>query len=176
MDISPGQDPLGGVSRRGNRVCVVGTSYYQAELVRHVIARRVYLPISAELILEDENPFDPGNSVAVVVDGRVVGHLSRANAAVFRSSWLGQQVKAGKRLTFEGAIIGGGQREDGLGKLGIRLFPRQWWLADGPAPLLNEWSTWVQRLGFAEAPECTPSTEIDGEVDAPTSRRWWMRR
>jgi hypothetical protein len=39
---------------------------------------------SAELILEDDNPYDPNNAVRVEIDGEIVGHLSMGNARRYR--------------------------------------------------------------------------------------------
>jgi hypothetical protein len=39
----------------------------------------------ASLILEDDNPYDPGNAVRVEIDGKVVGHLSRPNSKRYRA-------------------------------------------------------------------------------------------
>lgn len=41
---------------------------------------------SAELVLEDSNPFDLGNAVRVDIDGETVGYLSKSNAARYRKA------------------------------------------------------------------------------------------
>jgi hypothetical protein len=41
---------------------------------------------SAELILEDSNPYDPGNAVRVDMDGATVGYLAMHNAAKYRKA------------------------------------------------------------------------------------------
>ena len=41
--------------------------------------------LTARLILEDENKFDPGNAVRVDIDNKLVGYLSREDAKKYRS-------------------------------------------------------------------------------------------
>jgi len=38
----------------------------------------------AQLILEDENRYDPGNAVRVEIEGKIVGYLSKADAKKYR--------------------------------------------------------------------------------------------
>lgn len=42
---------------------------------------------TAELILEDDNPFDPGNAVRVDIDGETVGYLSKSDASWYRRAF-----------------------------------------------------------------------------------------
>lgn len=67
-------------------VRVVGTSHYQ-DALRELAARagddEVRREVIAEFVREPENPHDP-DAIAVHVDGRLVGYLSRAENARWR--------------------------------------------------------------------------------------------
>lgn len=66
---------------------VVGESYYESnlrELCGHAEDRMRQLATTAILTLEDNNPYDR-NAVRVDIRGLTVGHLSRADAILFRS-------------------------------------------------------------------------------------------
>ena len=41
---------------------------------------------TAELVLEDDNPYDSGNAVRIDIDGCTIGYLSRDDAAMYRRS------------------------------------------------------------------------------------------
>jgi hypothetical protein len=76
--------------------------------------------IYAVLVPEDDNPYDP-NAVAIWVHGLKVGHLSRSNARRYRPGLLDLQDHYGQPIALNGVIVGGGIREDGLGRLGVFL-------------------------------------------------------
>jgi len=65
---------------------------------------------SADLILEDDNPYDRGNAVRVDIDGSTVGYLTRSDAQTYRQSLtrLGQ----GKSTGNCPAIISGKWNEE----------------------------------------------------------------
>lgn len=65
----------------GYRVEVVGESYYAAAL--DGIADDGQTQVWADLVVEDDNPYDP-NAVRVEIDGQKVGHLSREIAPTYR--------------------------------------------------------------------------------------------
>jgi hypothetical protein len=107
---------------------VVGESYYQEALWRAVGRRstdRVRKEIQAVLAAETDNPYD-ANAIAVWIDGRQVGHLSREDAEAYRPGLLALQAKEGKSIALLGVIVGGGVREDGPGYLGV-------WMSHDPA-------------------------------------------
>jgi hypothetical protein len=105
---------------------VVGESFYQPSLWRLAGGQRrpedyVHTAVSALLLVEDDNPYDPA-AVSVWIDGLRVGHLSRDDAQRCRPGLLALQDKHGTPIALEGAIIGGGIRDDGPGKLGVFLY------------------------------------------------------
>jgi hypothetical protein len=103
------------------RLDVVGESYRQDTLWRLIGGRRaepVRLAIVAVLEPE-ENEYD-ANAVRVLVDDRLVGYLSRANAARYRPGVEALVARDGL-VALAGVITGGGQRPDGLGRLGVIL-------------------------------------------------------
>lgn len=97
---------------------VVGTSFHVENLVAlcgpatdHV--RRT--PKEAVLVLEDDNPHDP-NAVRVDIDGLVVGHLSRADAVLFREQYARW---ARKGMPCDAIIVS--RRSDAASDYGVRL-------------------------------------------------------
>jgi hypothetical protein len=103
---------------RGWIVPVVGESHYQDAL------QMLYwksggsghdIKVSAALIPEDDNAFDP-NAVRVEIESRDVGYLSRELAQAYRAA-LGQQVGQ-----CSAKIVGGFELEDGtLANFGVKL-------------------------------------------------------
>jgi hypothetical protein len=66
----------------GETLEVVGEAYYQDALWRIVGGHTVHLvrhEIVASLLPEPRNPYDP-NAVKIVINGLLVGHLSREDA------------------------------------------------------------------------------------------------
>jgi len=100
---------------------VVGESFRQDTLWRLVGGRRpapVREAIVATLVPED-NEYDE-NAVSVLIDGQPVGYLSRANAARYRKG-VEALIRQHGLVALRGVILGGGQRPDGLGPLGVVL-------------------------------------------------------
>lgn len=100
---------------------VVGESYRQDALWRLVGGRRSQ-PVRQEIVavlVPEDNPHD-ANAVSVLIDDQLVGYLARAEAARYRP---GVEALIGKIgiVALSGLILGGGQRPDGLGKLGVVL-------------------------------------------------------
>ncbi|GAA0803103.1 HIRAN domain-containing protein [Spirilliplanes yamanashiensis] len=107
---------------------VVGESYYQEALWRAVGGRRterVRHDIQAVLVAETDNPHDD-NAISVWIDGMQVGHLSREDAAAYRTGLLALQAREGRSIALRGVIVGGGVRNDGPGFLGV-------WMSHDPA-------------------------------------------
>ena len=89
----------------GNRVEIVGESFYRKAISEVIALGGSGVPLWASLIPEPTNPYDP-NAVKVVIAGKHVGHLSREVAIVFlpvaqKIRELGCEVQCS-------AIIGGG--------------------------------------------------------------------
>jgi hypothetical protein len=104
---------------------VVGEASYQDDLWQVVgrpsgTADRVRMEVSAVLVAETDNPYDP-NAVSIWVQGRKVGYLSRDDARRYRPGLLALEAKYGKPIALAGAIVGGGIRADGPGRLGVFL-------------------------------------------------------
>lgn len=102
---------------------VVGESHYQDDLWRLAggfRAERIRCAVVAALIPEPDNPHD-SNAVKVLIDGHLVGHLSREDAVVYLPG-LGRLMASHQSpIALTGQIVGGGHREDGLGMLGVFL-------------------------------------------------------
>jgi hypothetical protein len=113
VTLSDGNDPLE----------VVGESHHQEALWSIVgghTTERVRCEVLAMLVAETDNPYDP-NAISVWINGLHVGFLSRADAATYRSGLLALQQKHGHLVAMRGDVVGGGPREDGIGRLGVFL-------------------------------------------------------
>jgi hypothetical protein len=103
---------------------VVGESFYQAalwQIVGGFTRERVREPCRAVLVPEPTNPHD-ANAVQVIVAGQLVGHLSRQDAAAYLPGLSRLMASCETRyIALDGAIVGGGQRHDGIGYLGVFL-------------------------------------------------------
>jgi HIRAN domain len=103
---------------------VVGESYYQDALWT-IVGGRCRDPVRydtyAVLDAEADNPHD-ANAIRVLIDGLHVGHLSRSDAAAYRAGLvrLASETPTGK-VAVRARIIGGGERGDGIGFLGVSL-------------------------------------------------------
>ena len=121
---------------------VVGESFHQPNLWRLAGGKRrpedyVHTAVSAMLLAEDDNPYDPA-AVSVWIDGLRVGHLSRDDAQRCRPGLLALQGRHGTPIALDGAIIGGGIRDDGPGMLGVFLYydPEEFGLSRSRVPPL----------------------------------------
>jgi hypothetical protein len=95
---------------------VVGESFYQ-EALRRIIGptnEHVRVPVTATLLAEVDNHYD-ANAVSVWVSGMKVGHLSRADAAMFRTGLLDLQRRVGAAIGLPGSIVGGGEGRPSYG-------------------------------------------------------------
>jgi hypothetical protein len=102
---------------------VVGEASYQDNLWRVVGGHgasndRVRLEVYAVLVAETDNPYD-ANAISVWIQGLRVGYLSREDARRYRPGLLALERKHGKPIALAGAIVGGGMRADGPGRLGV---------------------------------------------------------
>jgi hypothetical protein len=104
---------------------VVGESFYQDalwQLVGGFHTERVSQPCTATLLPEPTNKYDE-NAIEVLIDGHLVGHLSREDAAAYLPGL--KNLMAGcatGHVALEGVIAGGGPREGGrIGYLGVFL-------------------------------------------------------
>ena len=117
---------------------VVGESFHQDNLWRVVGEHPdeyVRCPVTAVLVPEYDNPHDP-NAIAVHIMGLAVGHLPRELASLYRKGLVALQDKSGMPVALSGNIFGGGQRDDGIGKLGVFLThdPADFGVLPAPAP------------------------------------------
>ncbi len=103
---------------------MVGESHYQEALWRIVGGIReehVRHDVHAVLLPEPDNEHDR-NSIMVHIDGQLVGYLSRENAVVYGPGLAAiMRANPGTLVALEGVVVGGGQREDRLGYLGVFL-------------------------------------------------------
>ena len=101
---------------------VVGESNYQEALWKIVGGRRrerVRHDVAAVLLPEPDNQFD-ANAIKVLIDGNLVGYLSRQDAVAYGPGLRALMGKSANCLVaLEATIVGGGQRSDGYGFLGV---------------------------------------------------------
>lgn len=98
---------------------VVGENNYQAhlwEICGGVLGDRIRHEVVAALVPEPENEYD-ANAISVQVDGRTVGYLARAEAIEYGPGLLGLMRDTGAHVALKGVIVGGGQYDDGPGRL-----------------------------------------------------------
>lgn len=89
-------------------VDVVGVSQYQSVLAD---AAEEGANVRATLILENENPYDD-QAVAVHIEGRRAGYLSRANARLYRAD-LKAVGEPSLTVRCNARIVGGFETADG---------------------------------------------------------------
>jgi len=101
---------------------VVGESNYQDALWEIVGARhgdRVRYDAPAVLLPEPDNLFD-ANAIKVLIDGHLVGYLSRQDAVAYGPGLLALMNESANGLVaLDATIVGGGLRSDGPGFLGV---------------------------------------------------------
>jgi hypothetical protein len=153
---------------------VVGEASYQDSLW-HVVggrsggADRVRMEVSAVLVAEADNPYDL-NAVSVWVRGRKVGYLSRDDARRYRPGLLALENKYGKPIALAGAIVGGGIRADGPGRLGLFLDhdPADFGLRPPPAPRPSGSSMWSGLSDALATDEADDAYDLSWINDLPT--------
>jgi hypothetical protein len=102
-------------------VRTVGVSHYQPALLELTGAREgdeVRVDVRVALVPQPDNPHDP-NAVAVEIDGRLVGYLSRDDAVVWQP--IVQVVADHGALAVCDAMIAGRGPESGTPNLGVFL-------------------------------------------------------
>lgn len=102
---------------------VVGEANYQEDLWSICGGRsreRVRVDVVVALVPEPSNPYD-SNAISIQIDGRVVGYLSRDDAKVFRPAVERLMSESGAVVALRGVVVGGGLRDDGIGRLGVWL-------------------------------------------------------
>lgn len=102
---------------------VVGESNYQDDLWRLAggfSEERIRCAVTAVLVPEPGNEHDP-NAVQVLVDGCLVGYLSREDAVLYGPGLRSLMASHESWIALAGQIVGGGQRDDGPGMLGVFL-------------------------------------------------------
>jgi HIRAN domain len=103
-------------------VNIVGESFYQPALVA-ITGRRKWVEVhhdcTAILVLEPQNPHDP-HAVRVEIDGRLVGYLSRTDAASY-GPCLKELAKHHKRPYCQAFIKGRGPGAD-TPNMGVFLY------------------------------------------------------
>jgi predicted Zn-ribbon and HTH transcriptional regulator len=103
---------------------VVGESHYQ-EALWEIVGGRTSEPVRFEalalLIPNPDNEFD-ANAIEVWIDGLLVGHLSRQDAAAYRPGLIRlMQHSEVPPVALHAVVVGGGRRGSGLGYLGVFL-------------------------------------------------------
>ena len=103
---------------------VVGESHYQ-EALWEIVGGRTSAPVRFEalalLIPNPDNEFD-ANAIEVRIDGLLVGHLPREDAAAYRPGLIRlMQHSEVPLVALHAVIVGGGRRGGGLGYLGVFL-------------------------------------------------------
>ena len=99
-------------------ISITGESNYQ-KAIRDVIFYKEMVDrydleykddkLTAELILEDKNKYDPGNAVRVDIEGKTVGYLARQDARAYRKE-LARLELTEEPCTCNAAVFG--KRED----------------------------------------------------------------
>ena len=146
------------------RLEVVGESHCQSHLWRIVGGwrdDRVRHPIVAVLVPEPHNPYD-SNAISVQVDGGHVGYLRRQDAATYAHGITALIERTGANVALKGVVLGGGNRRDGRGLLGVWLDhdPSDFRLrgADRPGSM-TAYSPTAQRVTRRE-----PGSEVNRET------------
>jgi hypothetical protein len=102
---------------------VVGESFYQDALwllVGGDQGERVRCGVQAVLSPEPSNPHD-ANAIRVLIDGHLVGHLGREDAAIYLPGLRFLVERRGCLIGLRGTIVGGGWYGDQRGMLGVFL-------------------------------------------------------
>jgi hypothetical protein len=108
---------------QGPPLAAVGESFYR-DAIEAAVGQRPeghYAIVDAAIALDPDNPVDPG-AVAVLIGGRVCGHLSRADAAKWRPvlTWYAER---GVIPVARGDVRGGWRQPDGTwADFGITLY------------------------------------------------------
>lgn len=106
-----GRAPMTMVQLRGGReIRAVGEASYQASLDRICGGKTqegVHLQVTAHLVREPSNPYDP-NAVKVMVGEAHVGYLCRADAKAYKAALIA--LERNRQVGAVNALINGGWR------------------------------------------------------------------
>jgi hypothetical protein len=141
---------------------VVGESNYQSSLWSisgESIGQRVRHPVIAVLVPEPQNAYD-ANAIAIQIDAKTVGYLSRARAAEYGPGLQDLMEQSGGYIALKGVIVGGGTRDDGPGMLGV-------WLKHDPIDFGLE-----QVTGGSSAGPVTRPTTAGGSMRTGFTEAW----
>ncbi len=164
---------------------VVGESFYQEALWAIVGGRTrdlVHEDVIAILVPEADNPFDE-NAISVWVYLKLVGHLSREDAALYRAGLLRLIAEKDNRpIALSGRILGRGEieEENRLSYLGVFLDhdPADFGLERHPAPPLFEtgWGladlSWQMTLSLEDSTAISQLRSLLETERAPFSRHY----
>ncbi|MGI2025803.1 hypothetical protein [Endozoicomonas acroporae] len=103
-------------------VDAVGESNYQLELEEIAggkLEESCDMPVDATLVCEDDNPYDD-KAVAVVIEGEIVGYLSRKQARQHRKE-MAKIGHDGQPAMVDAMIVGGWKRARSEGDFGVKL-------------------------------------------------------
>jgi HIRAN domain len=152
---------------------VVGEANYQDNLWRIVGATsspndRVRMEVYAVLVAEPDNPYD-ANAISVWVKGLKVGYLSREDARRYRPGLLALEQKHGQPIALAGAIVGGGMRADGPGRLGVFLDhdPADFGLRPVLPPRSSGSAMWTGLSDAVATDEADESYDLSWMADLP---------
>ena len=108
---------------------VVGESKYQKAIKEAILYKDLvdkddmdfsWEKLSATIILDDNNKFDPGNAVRIEMDGETVGYLDKQDASIYRKQIT--KLNITEPCTCKAAVYG---KRETLGKpmnFGVWLF------------------------------------------------------
>jgi hypothetical protein len=152
---------------------VVGEASYQDNLRRIVGGTsspndRVRMEVYAVLVAETDNPYD-ANAISVWVKGLKVGYLSREDARRYRPGLLALEQKHGQPIALAGAIVGGGMRADGPGRLGVFLDhdPADFGLRAMSPPRPSGSAIWTGLFNAVATDEADDSYDLSWMADLP---------
>jgi hypothetical protein len=152
---------------------VVGEASYQDNLWRIVGGTsspndRVRVEVYGVLVAETDNPYD-ANAVSVWVKGLKVGYLSREDARRYRPGLLALEQKHGKPIALAGAIVGGGMRADGPGRLGVFLDhdPADFGVRPTSPPRSSGSAMWTGLSDAVATDEADDSYDLSWMADLP---------
>lgn len=174
---------------------VVGESHYQDtlwQLVGGFTTEYVRRKTHALLIPDPSNEYDP-NAIEVRISGLLVGYLSREDAAAYLPGLRVLIEKSTNHLVaLQAWIVGGGERSDGIGRLGVFLDhdPADFGLPSHHVSLGHSlrtgWSealatdladdsydlSWYTTLSESDATACAQLRELLQHTDDPIDRHY----
>lgn len=163
---------------------VVGESYYQTELeciAGGYAERSQRIMVNAVLVPENNNQYDQ-DAVKIVISGKTVGHLSRADAKQYRAV-LKEINCPNATLKCPAWIVGGwddGQNDSGFFgvKLDLQLYEESKRSDDEKAPNQTEFTFEIDRPNIQELPNAVVGENVTlwAPDEDPTKIRIYRRR